>query len=123
MTKKKILVVDDSQTALFLERMILQKGPYDLLTARDGEEAVLRALADRPDLIVMDVVMPRKTGVEACRELKGRAETRAIPIILATTRGDPESVEAGWAAGCNDYVTKPVNGPELLAKVRGLIGE
>jgi CheY-like chemotaxis protein len=121
MSKKKILVVDDSRTALFMVTTILKKGPYDIVTASDGDEAVERAAAERPDLILMDVVMPRMTGFEACRELKRRPETRAIPVILVTTRGEGENVEAGFESGCNDYVTKPVNSLELMTKVRGHI--
>lgn len=122
MTKKKILLVDDSKTSLFMESMILKKGAYDLVTAMDGVEALDKALSESPDLIVMDVVMPRMTGFEACRELKTRRQTRDIPIILVTTRGESENIETGLASGCNDYVTKPVNGAELLSKVRGHLG-
>ena len=66
----------------------------------------------------MDVIMPRMTGFEACRELKQREDTKAIPVILVTTRGEEDNVETGFASGCNDYVTKPINAQELLAKVR-----
>ncbi len=118
MNKKKILVVDDSKTALFMVTTILKREPYDLITAHDGQQAVETAVAERPDLILMDVVMPRKTGFEACRELKQREDTKSIPVILVTTRGEGENVETGFESGCNDYVTKPVNAQELLAKVR-----
>ncbi len=119
---KKILVVDDSKTALFMVTTILKKGPYELVTAHDGQQAVEMAAVERPDLILMDVIMPHKTGFEACRELKQREDTKAIPIILVTTRGEGENRQAGIESGCNDYVTKPVNAAELLAKVRGHIG-
>ena len=118
MTRKKILVVDDSKTALFMVAMILKKEPYELLTANDGQQALEVAAAEHPDLILMDVIMPRKTGFEACRELKQRDDTKAIPVILVTTRGEEENVEAGFESGCNDYLTKPINAQELLAKVR-----
>jgi DNA-binding response OmpR family regulator len=121
MTKKKILVVDDSKTALFMVTTILKKEPYQLLTATDGQQAIEVATAEHPDLVLMDVVMPRMTGFEACRELKRREETKSIPVILVTTRGEEENVEIGFESGCNDYVTKPVNGQELLAKVRDLV--
>ena len=116
--KKKILVVDDSKTALFMVTTILKKTPYEIVTAHDGQQAVQVAEAERPDLILMDVVMPHMTGFEACRELKQREQTRSIPVILVTTRGEEENVENGFESGCNDYVTKPVNAQELLAKVR-----
>jgi len=121
MPKKKILVVDDSKTALFMVTTILKKERYQLLTATDGQQAVEVAAAERPDLVLMDVVMPRMTGFEACRELKRREDTKAIPVILVTTRGEEENVEIGFESGCNDYVTKPVNGQELLAKIRDLV--
>src|SRR5262249_61411020 len=85
--KKKILVVDDSKTALFMVLMILRQEAYDLITASDGEQALEMAAAEHPDLILMDVVMPRKPGFEACRELKKRDDTKTIPVILLTTPG------------------------------------
>jgi CheY-like chemotaxis protein len=122
MTKKKILVVDDSRTALFMVTTILRKERYELVTACDGEQALVMAAAERPDLILMDVIMPRKTGFEACRELKRREDTKGIPVILVTTRGEGENVEAGFQSGCNDYVTKPINALELITKVRDHMG-
>ena len=120
---KTILLVDDSKTALLMEQMILKKkGCYRTVLANDGAEAVAKAVAERPDLILMDVIMPRKTGFEACRELKRREDTKAIPVILVTTRGEGENVEAGFQSGCNDYVTKPINAQELLTKVRDHMG-
>ncbi len=123
MERKKILIVDDSKTTLFLEAMILKNGPYELLTASNGLEAVEKAVACRPDLILMDVVMPKMTGFEACREIRQRDEAQGIPIILVTTRGEAENVEHGFENGCSDYITKPINGLELLSKVRDHLGE
>ena len=120
--KKKILLVDDSRTSLFMERMILRQGPYDLVTANDGVEGVEQAKAEAPDLILMDVVMPRMTGFEALRALRKSPVTRSTPVILVTTRGEPANVEEGWEAGCSDYLTKPIDPEELLAKVRGCLG-
>ncbi|HET7294665.1 MAG TPA: response regulator [Vicinamibacteria bacterium] len=122
MSKKKILLVDDSVTSLFMERMTLKHGPYDLVTASDGQQGVERALAERPDLIVMDVVMPRMTGLEALRELRSKPETRGTPVILVTTRGEPANVEAGYESGCTDYLTKPFDPEELLVKVQACLG-
>jgi DNA-binding response OmpR family regulator len=122
MSKKKILVVDDSRTALFMVTTILRKERYELVTASDGEQALEMAVAEHPDLILMDVIMPRKTGFEACRELKRREDTKSIPVILVTTRGEGENVETGFQSGCNDYVTKPINAQELLTKVRDHMG-
>lgn len=123
MERKKILLVDDSSTVLLMERMILAKSAYDVVTARDGQEGVEKARAERPDLILMDVVMPRMDGFEACRKLREHEDTAAIPVIMVTTRGELASVETGYASGCTDYVTKPINGLELLAKVRSCLGQ
>ena len=120
---KKVLLVDDSTTALLMEQMILKnRSDIELIVARDGQEAVEKTLAELPDLIVMDVVMPRMTGIEACRQIRLQDPTRHIPIILVTTRGEPENVEIGYASGCNDYVTKPINGSELITKIEDFIG-
>jgi CheY-like chemotaxis protein len=116
---KKILVVDDSSTALLMSMTILSRGGFVLIAAHDGVEAVEKAHAEHPDLIVMDVVMPKMDGFEACRELRRSEDTRNIPVLLVTTRGEPVNVEKGYESGCTDYLSKPIRGPELLAKVRG----
>ena len=123
MSRKKILLVDDSNTALMIMRLLLSGSPYAITTARDGKEAVGKATSDHPDAILMDVVMPHMTGIEACRALRAAESTRTIPIILVTTRGDGDTVESGFESGCNDYVTKPIDGPELLNKLRDQLGE
>jgi DNA-binding response OmpR family regulator len=123
MTRKKILLVDDAETILMMERMILNKAGYVLITAKDGQEAVTKATTERPDLILMDVVMPKMNGFEACKQLRENDTTKGIPIILVTTRGEAESVESGYKSGCDDYVTKPINGLEVLTKVKSALGE
>jgi DNA-binding response OmpR family regulator len=119
--RKKVLLVDDSSTVLLFEKMVLSEEPYDLVLAKDGQEGVEKALAERPHLILMDVMMPRMTGVEACRQIRARGEISRTPVILVTTRGEPEAVASGRAAGCSDYVTKPINPAELRSKIRALI--
>jgi DNA-binding response OmpR family regulator len=121
MQRKKILCVDDSATILMMERMILSKGPYDLVTASDGEEAVTKALAERPDLILMDIVMPRMNGFDACRRIRQEEAIRSTPVIMVTTRGEVQNMENGFESGCNDYVTKPINATELLTKLRNFL--
>jgi DNA-binding response OmpR family regulator len=115
--KKKILLVDDSGTIL-MEKMILSREPYELVTAKDGLEAVERARAERPDLILLDVVMPGLTGFEVLTRLRSDDATKDTPVILVTTRGEGENLRAGFASGANDYVTKPINSAELLSKIR-----
>jgi DNA-binding response OmpR family regulator len=120
---KKILLVDDSNTVLLMERMILSQSRYELLTARNGLEGVERARSEKPDLILLDVVMPQMNGLDALAAIRAGEDTKHIPVIMVTTRSEAESMETGFARGCNDYVTKPVNSSELLAKVRGILGE
>ena len=121
-TKPEEMLVDDSATALMWERMILKGEPYDVLTARDGDEAVRTALAERPDLILMDVVMPGMSGFDACRALRQAPATRSVPIIMVTTRGEAQNVEEGFQSGCSDYITKPIDRLELLSKVKSYLG-
>jgi CheY-like chemotaxis protein len=106
-----------------MEQMVLKnRTDIDLILAHDGQEAVEKTQTESPDLIVMDVVMPRMSGTEACRQIRGVEATRHIPIILVTTRGEPENVEIGYASGCSDYVTKPINGSELVTKIEDFLG-
>jgi CheY-like chemotaxis protein len=120
---KKILLVDDSPTVLLMERLLLQDGPYEFVSASSGAEALSRALAERPELILMDVVMPGMDGFEVCRLLRAQEATRTTPIILVTTRGGAEYIEKGYESGCSDYVTKPFDGNELRAKIESFLGQ
>jgi CheY-like chemotaxis protein len=122
MPTKRILLVDDSLTALTMHRLILGGAGYELLTAQDGQEAIDVATAESPDLILMDIVMPRKTGFEAVRILRRQEGTRRIPVIMVTTRAEEKIVEVCFKCGCNDYINKPVDGAVLLAKVRSILG-
>ncbi len=122
MTRKKILLVDDADTILMMHRMILNKS-YDLVTAKDGEEEVANAEAEQPALILLDIVMPKMNGFEACQQIRQSETTKEIPIILVTTRGEEQNVEKGFKSGCTDYVTKPINGVELLSKVKNYLSE
>ncbi len=121
--KNRILLVDDSETVLMLERMILKGGSYEVAMARDGREGVAKALALKPDLILMDVIMPEMDGIEAIRALRASSETRSIPILIVTTKGEEESMETGYLSGCSDYITKPIDSLELLTKIRNFLDE
>lgn len=119
---RKILLVDDSATVIMMERMIVAAERFQVVTAANGEEAHARAREELPDLILMDIVMPKMSGIQACKAIKQDPATKHIPIILVTTRGEAESMEAGFSSGCSDYVTKPVNSTELLGKIRNILG-
>ena len=119
---KTILCADDSLTALTMHQMILKSHGYRVVTAQDGLEAVNKAGTEHPDLILMDVVMPRMTGFEAVKAIRTDEATKGIPVIMVTTRAEPKVIETCFQAGCNDYVNKPVDGAVLLSKVRALVG-
>jgi CheY-like chemotaxis protein len=123
MARKKILLVDDSNTTLLLEKMLLSRFGYDFVVARDGREGVALALSERPDLILLDMMMPKMDGLEACRQIRQESATASIPIIMVTTRSDAEDIETAFLKGCNDYIIKPINHTELFTKVRSLLGE
>ena len=121
---KKVLLVDDSTTTLMMEEMILKQATnYELVTAKDGVEAIACAVESNPDLVLMDVVMPRLNGFEACKHMRTHSELRNVPIILVTTRGEEEYVAAGFHSGCNDYITKPINSRELVTLLHSYLGE
>jgi DNA-binding response OmpR family regulator len=119
--KKRVLIVDDSPTALLWQRMLLQMEQYETLTAADGAEGVLVATRERPDLILLDVSMPKMDGIEACRALRAAPETADIPILMVTTHSEMDNVLAGFEAGCNEYLTKPLERTEFLTKVRSYL--
>ena len=121
MNRKKILLVDDSPTAILWQRLILEDDAYEILVANDGEEGVRVAKAERPDLILLDVVMPRMGGFEALRALRAEEELRGLPILMVTTRSEMPNVMEGYENGCNEYITKPVDRAELLTKVRSYL--
>lgn len=119
---KKILLVDDTETVLMFEKMMLTGSGYNLATARDGMDALDAVDRDRPDLILLDIMMPRLNGIDTCRRLKENPTTKAIPVVMVTTKGEANMVEQAFDAGCNDFITKPVEKIELLSKVKTFLG-
>ena len=118
--RKKILVVDDSTTSLMWQQMILRPEPYDVITAKDGEEGVAVATRENPDLILMDVVMPKMDGMQAVQAIRATPALKGVPIIMVTTRSEARNVELGYESGCSDYIVKPVNTAELMSKISAL---
>lgn len=116
----KILYVEDNDENIFVVHRRLTRLGHTLLIARDGREGVEMAMAERPDLIVMDLGLPRLDGWAASRMLKDRAETKTIPILALTGHATASDHESALAAGCDDFVTKPVNFDELRAKIDAL---
>lgn len=115
--RPKILVVDDEPTNLQILREVLS-ADYRLLFARDGEKALQLAHDERPNLILLDVMMPGLTGLETCRRLKGMPATRSVPVIFVTALNDVSDEAAGFDAGAVDYIAKPISPPIVRARVR-----
>ena len=114
---KTILVVDDSPTERFMTVDILSKAGYQVLTAENAEEGIAKARSARPDVIVMDVVMPGMNGYQATRNLKRIDETKDIPIIVCSSKGQETDKIWGMRQGASDYLVKPVKAKELLQHV------
>ena len=117
-----ILIADDDPDILALVSFRLERAGYEVVQARNGEEAVQLALARRPDLAVIDVMMPRIDGYEATRQLRRQEETSRMPIILLTARVQEEDIARGFDAGADDYVRKPFSPQELGSRVQAALG-
>ena len=117
MAKKCVLIVDDSPTDLQLLSATLKAGGYDVVTATDGEEAVAKATASRPPVVVLDIVLPKKNGFQVCRQLKTTAETRDIKVILVSGKNQDSDRFWGKKQGADDYIAKPYQDEELLAAI------
>ena len=117
----KVLVVDDSKAIVdLIERMLNREG-YLVVKAHDGEEALQKVFEEKPDLVVLDISMPKMDGLDVCRRLKGNEKTRLIPIVMLTGRDYVEDKIEGLITGADDYITKPFNNKEFLVRVKGLL--
>jgi adenylate cyclase len=117
----RILVVDDNPANLEILETRLGRQGYQVVTARDGEEALIAARGQTPDLILLDVMMPGKDGIQVCRELKADDSLPFMPVILVTAKADPDDIVAGLDAGGDEYITKPVDHAALVARVRSIL--
>ncbi len=126
MTKKKILVVDDEPDMVEMLKLILESASYEVLTAYDGQEGVEKARSDRPDAIILDLMMPRKDGFQACKELKGDPATTMIPVLVLTAISEKLShtkyaKSMGLELEAEDYIDKPVDANLLLERLEKLL--
>ena len=116
-----ILVVDDNPANVDIIETRLASQGYRIITASDGEEALARIHEHKPDLVVLDVMMPKKDGLQVCREVKSNPDLPFTPIILVTAKGDTKDIIAGLDSGGDEYLTKPVDTAALLARVRSIL--
>ncbi len=117
----QILIVDDSPTEIHILSSILEKMGHSVMTAENGEDGIAAAKANKPDLILMDVVMPGMNGFQATRQLSKDGETSDIPIIIVTTKDQETDRVWGLRQGAKDYLTKPVEEAVLVEKVNSLL--
>ena len=118
---KRILIVDDTRTVIMSEKMMLAGQGYTIETAENGQIALERIQNNRPDVILLDIMMPVLNGIDTCTQIKNDPETRDIPVIMVTTKGENDMIEKAFEAGCDDYVTKPIDKLLLLSKIRNFI--
>ncbi len=118
---ESILIVDDDVDSLKLIGLMLQRQGYDVLIANSGQQALAMARAERPDLVILDIMMPDMDGYEVCRRMRHDPVTQPIPIIMFTARSMVDDKVAGFEAGADDYLTKPTHPAELASRIRALL--
>jgi len=121
MPGKKIMAVDDERHIVRLIQVNLERAGYQVVTAFDGPDALKKVESERPDVIVLDVMMPKMDGFEVLKRLQANPETRGIPVIMLTAKAQDADVFRGWASGVSAYLTKPFNPLELLTFVKRIL--
>jgi len=119
--KPLLLIVEDEETLVTLLRYNLKKEGYRIAVAKDGEDALLLAREETPDLVLLDWMLPLLSGIEVCRRLRRGRETRNVPILMLTARGEEADKIRGLDTGADDYMTKPFSPSELIARIRALL--
>jgi DNA-binding response OmpR family regulator len=116
-----LLVADDDEDVLMLVQLRLSRSGYEVVVARDGEEALRLAREKQPDLAVLDWMMPKASGLEVLRALRADEETASIPVLMLTARASASDIEQGLAAGADDYIAKPFSPQELASRVQSIL--
>jgi two-component system, OmpR family, alkaline phosphatase synthesis response regulator PhoP len=119
---QSVLVVDDEANILLSLEFLMKKAGYEVRLARDGEEALAEIGKARPDLVLLDVMMPKRNGFDVCEAIRANPEWRAVRVILLTAKGRDIEREKGLALGADDYITKPFSTREVVERVNAWIG-
>ena len=123
MAKGRILVVDDEIYIVHILDFSLGMEGYEVVTALDGEQALEKVAQQKPDLIVLDIMMPKLDGYETCKALKSKAETKDIPVILLSAKGRNVDQKTGFEVGADDYITKPFSPRKLVDRINAILGQ
>ena len=123
MSKGRILVVDDEIYIVHILDFSLGMEGYEVITALDGEQALEKLRTEKPDLIVLDIMMPKLDGYEVCKTIKGNSETAHIPVILLSAKGRNVDQKLGFDVGADDYITKPFSPRKLVERINQLLGQ
>ena len=119
---KKILIADDEPSIVAAVEFLLKRGGYEVRVARSGDEALELIEASPPDLVLLDVMMPGRSGYEVCKRLRERPEWKDVKIIMLSAKGRDAEVSRGLSLGADVYITKPFSTRDLMAKIHGLLG-
>ncbi|MEO3427776.1 phosphate regulon transcriptional regulator PhoB [Pelagibius sp. CAU 1746] len=119
--KPLVLIVEDQEALVTMLRYNLESAGFRINTAGDGEEALVAAAEEVPDLILLDWMLPLMSGIEVCRQLRSKSETKRVPIIMLTARGEESDKLRGLDSGCDDYITKPFSPAEMIARVNAVL--
>ena len=122
MAKGRILVVDDEIYIVHILDFSLGMEGYEVITALDGEQALEKARSEKPDLIVLDIMMPKLDGYETCKRLKADPETKDVPVILLSAKGRNVDQKVGFEVGADDYITKPFSPRKLVERINAILG-
>jgi two-component system, OmpR family, phosphate regulon response regulator PhoB len=121
MSQTKILVIEDEESLATLLEYNLEREGFEVLVASDGEEGLLRVEEESPDIVILDWMLPKVTGIEVCRRLRSRASTKNIPVIMLTARSEEADRIRGLDTGADDYMTKPFSMSELVARIKAVL--
>jgi len=119
---KKILIVDDEPNIVISLEFLLKREGFTVAVASDGEEALVRMAGFRPELVLLDIMMPKKSGFEVCQEIRAHPEWAEVKVVMLTAKGRDTEMAKGLAVGADAYMTKPFSTRDVVAKVRQLLG-
>jgi len=123
MSRGRILVVDDEIYIVHILDFSLGMEGYEVVTALDGEEGLQKAIEFKPDLIVLDIMMPKMDGYETCKALKADQQTKHIPVILLSAKGRNVDMQTGYDVGADEYITKPFSPRKLVDRINAMLGQ